>query len=222
VTAGQRSAPVGLLGGTFDPVHSGHLRPAFELLQHLGLAEMRLMPGRVPPHRRPPRAPPAYRLARVRDAVAGVPGLGVEDCELQRDGPSYTVETLQWLRRELGPTRPLFFAMGSDAFRGLMGWHRWRELTDYAHLVVMLRAGSALSDLPAELDDWLARRRATGQGLRRVAAGGILTQAVSPLAVSSTGIRRLLAQGLSARYLMPDAVWDGIAAAGIYGYPQAA
>lgn len=217
--AGKRS-PVGLLGGTFDPVHLGHLRPALELLQGLGLAELRLVPGRIPPHRRPPRASPDQRLELVVRATEGVPGLAVDDCELRRDGPSYTVETLRRFRGELGAERPLCFIMGADAFLGLSSWYRWRELTEHAHLVVMTRPDSPLGDLPQPLADWLAERQVSRDGLRRSPAGGIRIEPVSPVGVSGSGIRRCMARGESARYLVPEPVWHAIAGAGIYGYPQ--
>jgi nicotinate-nucleotide adenylyltransferase len=213
-------SPVGLFGGTFDPVHFGHLRPAVELLQALGLAELRLVPGHIPPHRRLPRASPAYRLRLIQRSVQGVPGLRVDDCELRRDGPSYTVETLRRFRASLGPEQPLCFILGADAFLGLTGWYRWHELTDYAHLVVMNRPDSPLDDLPSELAAWLAKRRLSRQQLRLAPAGGIRIERVSPVSVSSSGIRRCMARGESARYLVPEPIWQSIAGAGVYGYPQ--
>ncbi len=220
MTAVTQRSPVAVLGGTFDPVHLGHLRPALELLQNLGLAELRLVPGRVPPHRPPPRATPDHRLAWLRQAVDGVPGLHVDACEFERAGPSYTVETLRRIRAEIGPERPLAFAMGADAFRGLMSWHQWHRLTEYAHLIVMERAGITLHGLPAELARCLSERRIERQALRQRPRGGVRVEPVSPVSVSSTGVRRCMAQGLSARFLLPDGVWQAIAGAGVYGYPQ--
>ncbi|PWG64103.1 nicotinate-nucleotide adenylyltransferase [Sediminicurvatus halobius] len=220
MTVAVRRAPVAVLGGTFDPVHYGHLRPAIELLEGLGLAEVRLVPGRVPPHRATPSRPPALRRALVAAAVDGVPGLVVDDRELQRPGPSYTLDTLRSLRQELGPERPLCFALGSDAFRGLAGWHRWRELIDYAHLVVMTRAGDR-GVLPTALRDWLSdRETADPAALRTAPAGRVLFHPVARLEISATQIRRLLAHGRSARGLMPEAVWRRVAEEGLYGYPQ--
>lgn len=215
-----RRAPIAVLGGTFDPVHLGHLRPAIELLEGLGLAEVRLVPGRVPPHRQAPRRPPEVRRQLLEAAVAGIPGLVVDDRELHRGGPSYTLDTLRSLRRELGPERPLCFALGSDAFRGLAGWYRWRELTDYAHLVVMTRAGDR-GALPAVLSAWLPGREAvTPAALRQRPAGHLLFHPVARLEISATRIRSLLAHGRSARGLMPEAVWRRVAGDGLYGYPQ--
>jgi nicotinate-nucleotide adenylyltransferase len=215
----QAHAPVGVLGGTFDPIHYGHLRPALELLEALGLAELRLIPGRVPPHRPPPRAPAESRLDLVRLAAETIPGVVVDDRELHRDGPSYSVDTLRSLRGELGP-RPICFAMGSDAFLGLQSWYRWRELAQYAHLVVMERPGHEVK-LEGALGEWtLPRRTRDVATLRREAAGRVFFLPVSQLDISATGIRRLIAQGRSARCLMPERVWESVAGGGLYGYPQ--
>lgn len=211
--------PVGILGGTFDPVHYGHLRPAIELVQCLGLAEMRLVPGYVPPHRPPPRATSSQRLRLLHYAVAQVPGLVVDERELLRGGYSYTVDTLYELRNELGK-RPLCFVLGSDAFLGLPGWHRWHELAVLAHLVVMQRPGHALQ-LSDELLEWASPRKVADPGaLHGRECGLLLFQEVTQLDVSASGIRRLIAQGRSARFLMPDPVWGCIANEGLYGYPQ--
>lgn len=218
-TVAPRS-PIALLGGTFDPVHLGHLRPAIELLQNLGLAELRLVPGFVPPHRPPPRATPERRLAMLRQAIEGVPGFSIDACEFERAGPSYTVDTLRRVRNEIGPDRPLCFIMGADAFRGLMGWYQWHRLSEYAHLVIMERPGITLEALPAELAQWLSERRIERRGVREQPAGGVRTETVSPMTVSSTGVRRYMAQGRSARFLVPDGVWQSVAGAGVYGYPQ--
>lgn len=212
-------APIGLLGGTFDPVHHGHLRPAIELLEQLGLAEMRLVPGHVPPHRPPPRADSEQRLRLLQCAVVGAPGLVVDARELRRDGYSYTVATLHELRAELGQ-RPLCFVLGSDAFLGLASWYRWRDLERLAHLVVMQRPGHVLR-LGGELAEWTAARQVFDPAaLRGCSSGLILFQETTPLDISASRIRRLIAQGRSARYLVPDSVWECIAEEGWYGYPQ--
>ena len=216
-----RGAPVALLGGTFDPVHYGHLRPAIEVLEGLGLAELRLVPGHVPPHRPQPRLDAARRCALLEVAAEAIPGLRVDRRELARPGPSYSIDTLTELRRELGAQRPICFILGSDAFAGLMQWHRWDELVDQAHLVVTSRAGDR-AGLPPALAEWLASRRASQPAeLRMSAAGRVWLHTVSRLEISATAIRRALACGFSVQGLTPDPVWQALAA-GLYGYPQPA
>ena len=208
---------IGVLGGTFDPVHFGHLRSALELLETLGLAEVRLVPCGHPPHRSPPRAPASARLAMLELAVTGQPGLRVDPRELERPGPSYMVDTLASLREEQG-TRPLCLILGSDAFLGLPGWHRWQELVQLAHLVVMHRPGWDLDDnLAAPLAQLVeARRVYEAAALAAQPAGSILLVPVTPLDISATAIRTLIAAGRSPRYLLPDVVWEHIRAHGLY------
>lgn len=216
----RTGAPVGILGGTFDPIHHGHLRAAVELLDGLGCAEVRLIPGYIPPHRGTPRVTAERRLALVRAAAEGVPGLHVDDRELRRGGPSYTLKTLIELRAELG-ARPLCFALGADSFGGLHRWFRWRELTDYAHLVVMQRPGFAVGEPPEPVAAWLASRAAgVLHELRDSPAGRVGFLPLTGLDISASAIRRMLALGRSARYLVPDDVWRVIAGEGWYGYPR--
>ena len=132
---------IGILGGTFDPVHFGHLRLAVEMYQDLGLQEVRLVPCRIPPHRNAPQASPEQRLAMLRLAIEHELGLRVDQRELQRDGPSYMVDTLQSLRDELGPDTPLSLILGMDAFDDIDTWHRWEELIQLAHFIVIQRPG---------------------------------------------------------------------------------
>ena len=204
-------APVALLGGTFDPVHYGHLRFADAVRRALGLSEVRLVPARDPPHRDSPMASAADRLAMLKLAVTEFPGLVVDDRELRREGKSYTVDTLTTLRREF-PERPLFLLLGADAFRGLPTWHRWRELFDLAHIVVVERPGVDLeAGLPPPLLAVLRERLVAGpESLLSRPAGAILRQPIAPLDVSATEIREHLARGLRAaemnRGLLPPAV----------------
>lgn len=207
---------IGLFGGTFDPVHFGHLRVALDCQQALGLDELRLLPLRVAVHRPQPVASAAHRLAMLEAAVAGEPHLRVDDRELGRDGPSYTVETLESLRAELGGERPLCVLIGADAFNGFMDWHRPRDILGLAHVVVMQRPGAPTSR-DVELRDEVHRRRADAPAeLRQTPAGRIWFQTVTQLDISSTRIRRMLAAGLSPRYLLPDAVLDLARHAGCY------
>ena len=202
----RHGRPIGILGGTFDPVHVGHLRAAIEMRDALGLAEVRLIPANVPPHRPQPAASAQDRLAMLRLAVRGVPGLRVDARELGRVGPSYTVDTLADLREELGQ-RPLCLMVGDDAFRGLPTWHRWQMLFELAHVVVMQRPPlpGAGDSLPAALAQVLRGRMAeTPQVLAGASAGRVWRQAIAPLDVSATRIRALLRAGHSARFLVTD------------------
>lgn len=209
---------IGVFGGTFDPVHFGHLRPALELYEQLGLAEVRLVPCRVPPHRDEPVASPAQRLAMLRMAVADHGELALDERELQRDGPSYMVDTLASLRREVG-TQPLCLLVGSDAFLGLHRWDRWTQLVELAHIVVAHRSGWSLRivDEVAELKQLVERHRLTDSDqLHQCPAGGIWFQPVSQLEISATAIRALVADGRSAAYLLPAAVEAYIRNHGLY------
>jgi len=203
--------PVAILGGTFDPVHYGHLRFADDVRRALGLAEVRLVPAADPPHRDRPTASAADRLAMLELAVAEFPGLVVDDRELRRAGKSYTVLTLAELRAEF-PDSPILVLLGADAFRGLPSWHRWRDLFDLAHFVVVERPGVNLeAGLPAPLlAIWRARRVDDPGILISSPAGAIFVQPIAPVAVSATLIRDRVANGGHAgtkwRGLLPPAV----------------
>ena len=188
------NTPIALLGGTFDPVHFGHLRLADEVRRALGLPELRLVPAGDPPHRDGPRASAAHRLAMLRIGVAGFPGLVADDRELRRGGKSYTVLTLEELRHAF-PARPLWLVLGADAFRGLPAWHRWREIFTLAHVVVVARPGVALDAvLPAPLaEEWLRRHTPAPALLFDTPAGRIFVQPVTPHAIAATAIRNSLA-----------------------------
>jgi nicotinate-nucleotide adenylyltransferase len=200
---------IGLLGGTFDPIHLGHLRLALELKQTFGFQEMRLLPCHQPPHRRSPLVGSAERAQLVRLALAQCPDLLLDERELRRDRPSYTIDTLQELRAELGPEVSLCWALGSDAFAGLHTWHRWQELLDYAHLVVIARPEAPLpqSGPVAEL---FAARRAEPAQLANAPQGSIVQANLRLLPISATEIRDQIARGESPQFLLPDCVWHHI------------
>lgn len=206
---------MGVLGGSFDPVHHGHLRAALEVVEQCRLGLLRLVPAGQPPHRAAPVAPAELRLRMLQAATAGEVRFVVDDRELRRPGPSYTVDTLVTLRAQF-PTRPLCLVVGADAFLGLPSWHRWRELAELAHLVVMHRPGTALA--PAgELAGWLAeRRRDDPRELSRSLAGVVRVQPVTALAIASSAIRELVKAGGDPRYLVPDAVRDLLMSSGCY------
>lgn len=216
-------APIGLLGGTFDPIHFGHLRLAEEARESLGLGQLRLIPAGEPPHRGTPRSPAPHRLAMTEQAVAGNPTLVVDDIELRHTGPSYSVLTLTRLRERYGADQPLVLLLGADAFEGLASWHRWQDIFALAHVAVANRPGYAPhgrrwpSVLSTELAEACAGRRLThADELRQRPAGGVLPFDMTPLAISATQIRELLHHGHSARYLLPDPVLDYIAAHQLY------
>jgi nicotinate-nucleotide adenylyltransferase len=208
--------PVGVFGGTFDPVHYGHLRSALELIERLGLGQLRLMPCAVPPHRETPACSAEHRAAMVALAVAAEPRLSCDSRELQRSGRSYTIDSLIELRTELGDDHSLCLVMGCDAVLDIPSWHRWEELLDWAHVAVIARPGW---QLPAEgpVAEWLRTYRlASASTLRQQPAGGILVEELRPLAISSTEIRSLLAGGKSVRYLLPETVLDYIQTYDLY------
>ena len=210
--------PIGIFGGTFDPIHFGHLRTAFELLQALHLAEVRLVPAGSPPHRGMPLCDPEHRLAMVRAAIVGQPGFVVDDREIRRDGPSYTVTTLRELRAE-APVRPVCLIVGMDAFLGLPEWHDWRSVLELAHVVVAHRPGWA-TPASGTLGELLAERgTARVADLHDAVAGRIHVRQVTPLEISSTDLRNLIVSGNDPRYLMPDAVRAIIRDTGCYRPP---
>jgi len=210
---------IGILGGTFDPIHYGHLRPALEIYEALGLDEVRFIPSAEPPHRDRPQASALQRLMLVRAAIQGQPGFVLDDRELHRSGPSYMVDTLHSLREELGAQTPLGLILGLDAFLGLEGWYRWQSLFDYAHLIVTHRPGWSLRDLHPDsiLAGEIKPRYGEPAQLARQPAGRIHFQAVTQLDISASGIRQELAAGRDIRYLLPDTVYELIKTQHIYG-----
>lgn len=206
---------IGILGGTFNPIHIGHLRGAIEVAEQFGLDEVRLLPNALPPHREAPRVAASHRLAMVACAVAEEPVLRVDDRELKRDKPSYSIDTLESLRAELAEHDQLFMLLGWDAFCGLPTWHRWDELLDHCHILVLQRP-DADSDAPQVLRDLLAAR-SVSDPLALSGPGGQLSFVWQmPLAVSATQIRASLAEAKSVRFLVPDAVLAYIHAHGLY------
>ncbi len=201
---------IGILGGTFDPVHHGHLRLAMELYERLALNRVWLLPAARPPHREAPRASPEDRLAMLRAAVGDTPELKADDRELRRPGPSYMVETLEDARREIGGETPICLLLGMDAFTSLASWHRWRELVELAHLVVVRRPNTR-QPLDDTMRHFLEQHQLKQiEALRDAPGGGILMRDIPALMISATEIRDMLATGRNPRYLLPDAVLDFI------------
>jgi nicotinate-nucleotide adenylyltransferase len=201
----RASRRIGVLGGTFDPVHIGHLRGAVEVAEALGLDELRLVPSARPPHRDQPQV----------SAVEGLAPLTVDDRELARDKPSYTLDTLVSMRAELDPQDQLLLLLGWDAFCGLPTWYRWEELLQHCHIVVLQRP-DADTELPDALRNLVAARSISDPQALKGACGQITFVWQAPLAVSATQIRQLLASGKSVRFLVPDAVLAYIEAHGLY------
>ena len=216
------TTPLVLFGGTFDPVHYGHLRIAAEVRASLGVPEVLLVPAADPPHRPPPGAGAADRVAMLELAIAGFGGLGIDLHEIERGGKSYTVDTLRQLRDEW-PSRPLAWVVGADAFLGLLCWHRYRELFDLAHLVVVARPGLDLSaSLDGELAQcWRARATTDPAAIARQVAGAIVTVETSPNPISATAIRAALARSpidaVALSRLLPTAVLTYIESHHLYG-----
>jgi nicotinate-nucleotide adenylyltransferase len=203
---------IGILGGSFDPIHNGHLRTAVELREKLGLSEVRLVPCGQPPHRSGPVAGVTHRVAMLRLAIADEPGLVIDEQELRRAGPSYTYYTLSALR-ERDANVPLCLIIGADQFVTFDTWHRWKEIAQLAHIVVVYRPGWNLSGQIAnpELARFVQEHLVDDVALLRHARSGLLHFAqVSQMDIASSRIRELIAAGLSARYLVPDAVWEYI------------
>lgn len=201
------------MGGTFDPIHFGHLRLAEEARQALGLDRVRLIPAGQPPHRERPGCSARDRLAMTRLAAADSPHMEVDDAEVLADQPSYTILTLERLRRELGGAQPIVLLVGVDAFLGLATWFRWRELFGQTHIAIATRPGYQLATehMPAALADEFTARFT--QDVARLAdqAGGLVTRFdLTPLAISATAIRAQLASGGSPRFLLPDTVLNYI------------
>ncbi|HXP01392.1 MAG TPA: nicotinate-nucleotide adenylyltransferase [Luteibacter sp.] len=195
--------PLAILGGTFDPIHHGHLRAAWEAAEALD-AEVRLVPARTPPHRPPPVADAAGRVALLRAALSGQDRLAMDTRELDRDGPSFTVDTLASLRAEIGPDRPLVLLVGADAFAALASWHLWRDLFTFAHIGVLTRPG-AVHEPSAELADFIAERRAP----RPLGPSGLVVDIpITPLDIAATAIRESFAAGGEPRFLLPSACFE--------------
>lgn len=213
-------APIGILGGTFDPVHSAHLALAETAREQLRLERVLWIPAGRPRHRDAPAAAATDRLAMVRIAIAGRPGCEADDAEVLADAPSYMAPTLERLRAAYGERRPLVLLMGADAFLGLPSWHRWRELFRLAHLAVATRPGFSLAaeSLDAALADEFRRRcRSQFTALAAAPAGAIFPFELSAGTVSASEVRARLKAGEDVGRLLPAGVFDYIRNRHLYG-----
>lgn len=215
------TGPIGVFGGTFDPIHYGHLRLAEEAAEAAKLAEVRFMPSGTPPHRPRPGVDTAHRVEMVRLAIAGNPRFALDARETTRAGPAYTFDTLTELRRELGAQQSLTLIVGADAFLDLATWHQWRALFDLAHMLVAYRPGYPIdtwqSRMPERLaHEYAARHMHQPLAVHLAPAGGVATVAMTGLDISATSLRNALRVQASARYLLPDTVLDYIRSHNLY------
>ncbi len=209
---------IGIFGGTFDPIHYGHLRPGQQALRALELQELRFIPAAYPPHRQRPVAACEHRLRMVELAVAEHPGLCVDDRETRRDGPSYTVVTLESLRAE-NETEPICLLMGTDAFRGIESWYRWERLLELSHIVVLQRPGWRTPGDEEDLPLWARKVICKhGRQLSKTRNGLIMFQSVTPQDISASKIRMMIARGESVQGMLPDVVLSYIHDNQLYGY----
>lgn len=213
-------AALGLFGGTFDPVHFGHLRLATELAEAFRLERVVFIPAGLPYHRgRTAHASSEERLTMLKLAIARDPRFDVDDRELRREGATYSYDTLAEIRAERGPDAPLVFLLGSDAFAKIDTWHRWTELFALAHFAVAIRgddaewASKGPGAFPREV--W-PRITLNLREMLSAPSGKVMTFAMTPLAISSTALRELVAQGSSIRYLAPDPVVEFVRSHRIY------
>jgi nicotinate-nucleotide adenylyltransferase len=207
---------IGILGGTFDPIHFGHLRTALDVQEALGLEEVRFLPLNQAVHRPQPQASPTRRLAMVQAAIAGQPGFLADASELERGGASYMVDTLNHLRERLGESVPLALLLGTDAFNGFLGWREPETVADLCHLVLMARPGYELPD-QGELGTFVDRRLARDAAELKSRPGGrLFSQPVTQLAISSTDIRERLKRGQNPAFLLPGSVLAEIQRQGLY------
>jgi len=215
------SAPIGILGGTFDPIHYGHLRLGQQIGEALKLEEVRFVPSGTPPHRAAPRLAAPERLAMVKLAIEDNPLFTVDARETVRSGPAYTVDTLAEMRAELGSGRALCLLVGADAFLDFATWHRWRDIFGLAHVVVAHRPGFPVDSWQERMPQPLAREYAQRSLQQPLAvhlapAGGIAVLAITALDISATMIRESIRAGRSPRYLLPQPVLDYIRAHQLY------
>jgi nicotinate-nucleotide adenylyltransferase len=214
---------IGLLGGTFNPIHFGHLRMAQELADSLSLNSVKFIPSANPPHKPPPQVSAEHRAAMVQLAIADNPQFQFDGRELSRTGASYTIETLESLRDELGDGTSLILIMGSDAFTKFNTWHRWQEIIKLCHIALVQRPASTNKEsLTKELETFLHNHYTEhAEDLHEGSAGLVTMQAITPLEISSTAIRQALQLKHSARYLMPENVLDYIAAKQLFSADSA-
>jgi len=219
-TPHKRKSAIAILGGTFDPVHHGHLRLAIDLAEKLDLEQVRLMPSFQPVHRDEPTATEKQRLTMLQLAVEDIKELSVDDRELQRKGPSYTLLSLQEIRKEIGPDQPLFFILGDDAFDQFDSWYQWQEIINYAHLLIAIRPGShpqvGEQQTSQQLEDFIQDNAYKGDGYPDTNCGSVIRMNNPILDIASSEIRKRVGENKNIRYLLPAKVYEYIEQQKIY------
>lgn len=197
---------VAIFGGTFNPVHNGHLRIAIELAELLEVESLRMIPCALPAHRDAPSASPEQRLEMLKRGIGEQSQLVADDIELRRDGPSYTIDTLRAIRAQIGDSTALYLCIGMDVLASLDSWRDWQKLTDYCHIVVSSRPGYQLPE-SGTLAEWISARLCDDlQTLKQSSAGKLHLCTLTMLAISSTAIRHKISAGEKVDYLTPAAV----------------
>ena len=201
-----KQSGVAIMGGTFDPIHNGHLRTAVEVLERYQYASLRIIPCFQPVHKDQPGVTPSQRLDMAQLAITSHPGLSVDAREITRQGPSYTIDTLREIREELGAEEPLIMVLGMDSFLSLPTWSEWKSLLHYAHILVVSRPGWE-PDLVSELSAFCEKYRASApHELQCAPSGRIWLETLTPLGISSSMIRLLASRQESIAYLLPEPV----------------
>ena len=211
-------SPIGIYGGTFDPIHYGHLRPCLELYETLGLDHVRFIPAFLPPHRDKPGTQAAHRLEMVAKAIESESAFVLDEREIEREGPSYMVDTLRSLREDF-PHNPLCLLMGMDAFNGIEHWSRWQEILHYAHIIVTQRPDTdfhALECWSDSLVTFYEKHKAGTHSIHQSLCGTIQLETVTQLSISATDIRNRIKNKQSIRFLLPEAVINLIQCYNLY------
>lgn len=211
----QTKVAIGILGGTFDPIHLGHLRMALELHEALQLLKVHVIPCYQPVHRKAPAASAEQRLAMVKCAVAPEPALYADAREIRRNNPSYTIDTLLEMRTEM-PDTPLCLFLGIDAFLDFTSWHQWQQILEQAHIVVAHRPHYQLPSTGIIAELLQERLQQHSAYVHQHRAGGILLCPITALEISASEIRKQIALGRNPRYLLPESVYNYIKQHGTY------
>ncbi len=212
---------IGILGGTFDPIHFAHLRLAEEIKEEFSINELRLIPSATPPHRSNPIATAAQRIAMLNMAIIDNPSLKIDDREANRPGPSFTVDTLREIRLEADPNQPIVLIMGIDAFLKLHTWHEWKAIFNLANIVIAQRSGyekknvldQTNSVFKSEIEPRITENK---NSFMRNISGKIFLYQFTGLSISSTMVRKFINQDRSLKYLIPDSIRNYIKREGLY------